>query len=171
MNSKRTEDQNANEIFHHLFEQEYEGLIRYASAILRVRTKNAPVNGRAEVAVQEMFVLAWDRRDEVLSSKQPVGWLYKALYYKVLEVLKAENQWKKRLIRYRENYVPPVPEHISLNVNFDGLVPKKDFDLLCRMYIEGYSYAELCQELGLTKSELAVKIYRIKQKIREQLQD
>ena len=46
---------------------------------------------------------------------------------------------------------------------------KEDFDLLYKMYVMGYSYRELCQEMGLTKSALATRIHRIKERIRDEL--
>lgn len=171
MGNRQIEGQDTSELFRQLFEEQYQGMMRYASAILKARDSGSLINGRAEVAVQETFMLAWERRDEVLTSNQPASWLYKALYYKILEILKEENRWRKRLLLYERNYVPPVETHISLDVEFEGLVPKEDFDLLWRMYGEGYSYAELCRETGLTKSALAVKIHRIKKKIQKQLDD
>lgn len=158
-------------IFHDMFIQEYIGMLRYASALLKIRDSGAPVNGRAEDAVQETFALAWDRRSEVLSKEKPVGWLYKALQYKVMELLKEENRWVKRLLRYEQFYVPPAGPHISLSTELDGLVPKEDFDLLCKIYLEGWSYQELSQEMDLTRSALATKVHRIKEKIRERMKE
>jgi len=90
-------------LFYDLYCQEYEGLIRYASSILKIRDTAAPVNGRAEVAVQEMFAFAWERRDEVLASPKPAGWLYNALYYKVLELLREENKWNRILMACQQH--------------------------------------------------------------------
>lgn len=169
MESKKENRPTVNEQFHRLFETEYAGLLRYASATLKVRSGGTPVNGKAEVAVQEMFVFAWENREEVLASEQPVGWLYKALYYKVLEILRDENKWKKNLLRYQQNYLPPAESHISLETELAGIISKEEFELLWHIYVEGYSYKELCHKMGLTKSNLAVRIHRIKTKIKKHL--
>ncbi len=164
-------EQEAQRIFHDFFVQEYSGMLRYASALLKARDQNAPVNGRAEDAVQETFALAWDMKETVLSSDKPVGWLYKTPQYKVMDLVREENRWTKRLFRYEQLYVPPAEPHISLALELDGLVPKDDFDLLCKIYWEGYSYRELCPEMNLTKQALATKVHRIKKRIKEKLKE
>ncbi len=164
-------DQGAAKIFHDIVVQEYEKLVRCAVAYLRLTTAEAHLLSKAEDVVQDMLVLAWERRHEVLSKDKPVGWLYEALYYKAKELLKEENKWEKRLRKYREFYVPPAEDHIDLKLELDGVVPKEDFDLLCKIYFMGYSYRELCQEMDCTKSALATKVHRIKKRIQEKLKE
>lgn len=154
-------DQEAARIFHDIVVQEYEKLIRCAVAYLRLTTAEAHLLGKAEDVVQDMLTLAWERRRDVLSKDKPVGWLYEALYYKAKELLKEESKWEKRLRKYREFYVLPAETHIDLKLELEETVPKKDFDLLCKIYVMGYSYREVCHELDLTKSALAAKVHRI----------
>lgn len=164
-------DQEAKEIFHELFKQEYEKLIRCAISYLKLKKTEGDMVSRAEDVVQGMFTLAWERRKEVLSCEKPVGWLYEALQYKAKELLNEENKWEKRLRRYQELYIPPNEPHIDLKCELEGIVPKEEFDLLYKIYVMGYSYKELCAELGLTKQALAAKVHRIKKKIRKKLED
>lgn len=171
MSSWNGTDENANEIFCDLYEREYERLLHCAKALLKSKGDRAPDNGGAEVAVQEVFFLAWERRQEVLSRECPVGWLYSALHYKVLELLKDENDWQKRLLRYEQMYVPPVNPHISLKIELDGLVSEPEFDLLRQIYWAGYSYREVCENLNISKSALAAKVYRIKRNIRKKMEE
>lgn len=165
MSNQSYTDQEARERFHEFFQSEYQGLLHYAASLLTVKGDQ----GRAEEAVQEMFALAWERRDEVLSSEKPVGWLYNALHYKVKELMKVESRWSRRLLRYAQYYNPQPQAWLSLELELGDLIPREDFELLCRVYIQGYSYRELCQELGVKKSALAVRLHRIKQQILKQL--
>lgn len=162
-------DQEAKEIFHDFFQQEYEKLTRCAFAYLNPKIAGNHGMDRAEDVVQEMFSLAWKRRKKVLSSEKPVGWLYIALHYKAKEYLKEENKWAKRLHRYKEFSNPPADSNFDMNFELEGVVSKEDFDLLYKIYVMGYSYRELCEELGLTKQALAARVHRIKEKIRKKL--
>ena len=56
-------------------------------------------------------------------------------------------------------------------LDLEGLISKEDFDLLYKLYVVGYTYQELCKETGLTKSALGVRIHRVKQKVREKLNE
>ena len=47
------------------------------------------------------------------------------------------------------------------------LIPPEDYRLLRQVYVEGYTYNELCEELGLTKSALGMRINRIKKEFRK----
>lgn len=118
-----------------------------------------------------MFTLAWKRREEVLAREKPVGWLYEALSYKVLELMREENRWTKRMLQYEQFYVPPTELQLSLETELGWVVPPEDFHLLRRIYVEGYSYRELCEEMNLSKSALADRVHRIKKKIRESVKN
>lgn len=160
-------DQEAEVIFKEIYETEYEKLVRCAIIYLKKGNNEAHVLSRAEDVVQEMFALAWKRRSEVLSSEKPVGWLYNALQYEAKTFLKQENKWVKQLLRYEQFYIEPPEPCVSLGFELRDLLSKEDYNLLYRFYVAGYSYRELCEETGLTKSALGVRIHRIKQKVQQ----
>jgi len=164
-------DKDTDAIFRDIFENEYEKMVGCAISYLALKNSGAQIKSKAEVAVQEMFALAWERRQEVLSCEKPIGWMYEAIGYKVKELLREENKWEKRLRRYKEFYIPPTGPHIELEFELGGIVPKEDLDLLYRIYVEGYSYQELCEEMNLTKAALADRVHRIKKKIRKALKE
>lgn len=162
-------DQEAEKIIHKIYEDEYEKLVRCAAAYLKARNDGLHVYGRAEDTVQELFVLVWERREDVLSSEKPVGWLYKALAYKAKAMLREDNKWTKRLLRYERFYVKPAEPDIDLELDLKGLVPKEDFDLLYSFYVMGYSYRELCAKTGISGSALGTRMHRIKRRMRKKL--
>ena len=143
-----------------LFFREWSKLVRYAKIQLRHYGPNMiDHNGRAEELVQELFYTACKKIDELKASESPEHWLYNALYYKVKEALREDRKWVKclMLLPSKEDIVPP-PQIDEL----EELIPEEDYLLLRRFYVEGYTYDELCAELGCKPSCLAMRIHRVK---------
>ena len=102
-----------------------------------------------------------------------MGWLYKALQRKAWALLKEENKWIRRLNKYKQFYTQPDESYISLEMErleMEDLVSKEDFTLLYKFCVAGYTYQELSEETGLSKSALGTRIHRAKRKIREKLE-
>lgn len=152
--------------FENLFRKEYDGLLRYANIILqKFGAGHVSASDRAEDVVQELFFLAWERREELITNETPERWLYNALVLKVREALREDRAWVKRLALTPEVYGRPGPSQ-QLPAEWNDLLPPEDLRLLRQLYVDGYSYQELCEALGVKKSTLAMKIYRIKEKFR-----
>ena len=143
-----------------LFIREWSKLVRYAKIQLRHYGPNMiDHSGRAEELVQELFYTAYKKIDELKASENPERWLYNALYYKVKEALREDRKWVKclMLLPSKEDIVPP-PQIDEL----EELFPEEDYLLLRQFYVEGYTYDELCAELGCKPSCLAMRIHRAK---------
>lgn len=160
-------DQKAEEWFRKTYGEEYEKLVRYAVSSLKARNNKTRMLNRAEDVVQEVFALAWERRGDVLSHEKPVGWLYITLQYKVRALLKEESRWTNFLLRYEPYYHQSMESYIDLKLELEALISREDYDLLYKIYIMGYTYQELCDEMGLTKSTLGVRVHRIKKRLQE----
>ena len=142
-----------------LFHREYAGLVRYAQIMYRKCGGYVDPCGRAEEIVQETFFLAVEKREELINREDKHAWLIAAVSYKVRDALKEDRKWVKSLMLLpdEEQAIPfpepdEPPEYLS----------KEDYDLFRRLYVEGYTYKELCAELGLSKSAFAMRISRIK---------
>ena len=134
-------------------------MIRYAEIMYRKCGGYVDPRGRAEEIVQEAFFLAAEMRDELLGRDDKRAWLVSAVSYKVRDALKEDRKWAKGLLLLPdETEIVPFPELDEP----PAYLSKEDYALLKRLYVEGYTYQELCAELGLSKSALAMKISRIK---------
>ena len=143
-----------------LFFREWSKLVRYAKVQLRrFGPHMIDHEGRAEEIVQEVFYTAYKKADEVKTSENPEGWLRNALAYKVKEALREDKKWVKCL-----DLIPAEEETTSMPdvEELKELIPQEDYLLLRRLYIEGYTYNEMCAELKCTKSCLAMRLHRIK---------
>lgn len=152
--------------FQALFQREYPGLLRCAMGILRSRGAG---QDKAEDAVQETFLLAWQRREALLSSPHPVGWTYRALRYTIWHMLRAERQQAKALGLLQNDLPISAQDPEDFLLSPEGIVPEEDWSLLQALYLEGYTYQELADREHKKKSALAMKVSRIKEKIRRKL--
>lgn len=157
------------EFFEDLYRRDRQKLINYATAILwKYGAGNMSVADRAEEVVQDAFCLAWKKRDDPTFREFPSQWMCKTVVYKVREALREDRKWVKCLTLLPEKMV--VDEPWEMIDHLAGIVPKEDYDLLRKLYQEGYTYKELCAQLGVKKSALAMRISRSKERIRKNLQ-
>ncbi len=151
-----------------LFQQEYANLIRYARIAFQRTGGYVDPQGRAEEIVQETFFLALEKREELQAREDRQKWLIAAVSYKVREALREDRKWTRGLLLLpSEDEAVPFAEPEE---PFAGL-SKEDYHLLRQVYVEGYTYQELCEQLGLSKSALAMRISRIKKAAQKKMNE
>lgn len=155
------------EVFDHYFQTYYTRLWRQAQSILARHTGRKDPDRAAE-AVQEVFLIAWEKPKEFLGSLSPVGWLVNTMKYVVRNMVREDQRWNARLLKFQEHLdrdaVHPAP---GADLELEGLIPPEELDLLKRLYLHGETYEELCQELGLKKSTLAMRVKKSKEDFRK----
>ena len=159
--------------FYKLYHDYYTKMLRYATTVFASRSTPDFSDGRAEEAVQEAFMYAWMNSGKMFSSPNPEGWLFKVLYYKVLERIREENNWT-RSIQCIEQLCSTAPYDDPYRQDdnvLQEIISDEDYKLLTKLYIDGSTYLEICKEYNLTKSALGCRIHRIKKKIRENLKN
>ena len=154
-----------NEFVSALFFKEWNKLVRYAKIQLsRYGPSTLDAEGRAEEIVQELFCTVCDKTDDLKAMNHPEGWLYNALYFKVKEILREDRRWTQGLL-----LLPCEEEEVPFQGTDElaDLISTEDYRLLRQIYLEGYTYKELCAELGVSKSALGMRINRIKKEFRK----
>ena len=83
------------------------------------------------------------------------------------EALREDRRWIERmeLLEPRLWYDPEEGFYADLR----RVLSREEYDLLHKLYLEGWSYKELCEELGEKKSTLAMRVKRSKEKIQKYL--
>lgn len=151
------------EVFAHYFQTYYTKLWRYAKEILFRHTGQADPDRGAE-AVQEVFLIAWQKPTEFLGSSSPVGWLMNTLKNVLRNMIREDQRWVARLQRFRDSLdregLYPAP---GADLELQGHIPEEELDLLKRLYLDGETYQELAEELGIKKSTLAMRIKKSKE--------
>jgi len=146
-------------------------MLRYATTIFNTRGASDLGDGRAEEAVQEAFAYAWVNQDKLFSSPNPEGWLFKVLYYKVLERIRDENKWTRNIqcIEQFWGHQQTDDPYMQADNSLQEIISDEDYELLTKLYIDGSTYLDICKEYHLTKAALGCRIHRIKKRIRENL--
>lgn len=151
------------EVFDHYFQTYYTKLWRQAQSIL-ARHAGRKDPDRADEAVQEVFLVAWQKPREFLGSPSPVGWLVNTLKFVLQNMIREDQRWHARLQEFQAHLdrdgVHPAP---GVDLELEGLIPPEELDLLKRLYLYGETYEELCRELGLKKSTLAMRVKKSKE--------
>lgn len=82
----------------------------------------------------------------------------------VKNMLREEQHWAEHLLQLPADITQPSP---GADLELEGIVPPEDFLLLKRLYLYGETYEEVCQDLGIKKSALAMRVKRIKEQFRK----
>ena len=160
----------ANAFIERLFRDGYHDYVRYTEINLQKHgSKYLSTRGCAEDVVQEAFYLICERPDDIMNSESPVGWVYRALNYKIRETLRRERKWNK----YRINMIFPserISDPTEEVMDLEAFIGKEDCRLLEKLYLEGYTYQEVSDELGIKKSTLGMRVTRIKDRCIEKFE-
>lgn len=125
----------------------------------------------AEETVQETFLIAWEaaRQQEV---RYPGAWLRKI----------AENVLRNRL-RRRDRFplvsADQLPEDalgsgedpVDVELEYDGLISRRDLHLLKRLAVDGWTCAEAARELGVSPEACRKRAARAREALRKLLAD
>ncbi|MBR1549577.1 MAG: sigma-70 family RNA polymerase sigma factor [Bacteroidales bacterium] len=122
----------------------------------------------AEDLMQEVLMVLWRCREQLLaiaSRPQQASWMWKVARSTCVDLLREAPP----------SY--PVPEGFdtpeeSITLQHElheliALLPEPDRSI-ARLHLEGYDYKEIGERTGLTKSNVGVRLMRIKEKLKEQ---
>ena len=155
----------SNEEFEQIYKEHYALFLRYATAIFNAHgSRYVSASGRAEEAVQEMFAFAWENQEEMFQAPSPIGWMYRCLAFKAQELLREDRLWAKRILQVSEQHSQQGERDFYLKAELETLISPEDYLLLKHLYLDGYTYTEVCKAMGLKKSALAMRVKRIKER-------
>lgn len=155
--------------FNQLFHTYHKPVFLYLRTLL-ARRGHPPDPHLVEDLTQEAFTVLWEKQESFLASPNPIGWLYVTAANLARNHLRTQQRWAGLLAQVEpetlENLPHPRPQGETL-LELEGVVEPEEPDLLRRVYLEGCSYQELAQELGVKPNTLASRVSRIKAKFRK----
>ena len=124
----------------------------------------------AEDAVQDTYLVAQIRFDDMMTSPNPAGWLMNTLKNIIGDIY-------ERRKRMRELFVPLDENHATTGfpsnprLEYEGIVGGKDLDLLLWVYCDELSYQEAADRLGINLSACKKRIQRAKIRFRQAMEE
>jgi len=157
-----TENKCHREFQEEIFDAHYDDLLLYANYHLRDTFL-------AKDAVQDTMVVALRRADEFIGHPNPVGFLYGVLR-RIIKHMKSD------LFRMRQHVIsleecPPdalqTSDEINVDLMYGDIVSTDEFEMLRKLYVHGYTYAQLGEEMGLTPDAIGMRVMRIRRKFKD----
>ena len=147
-----------------LYLQEYKDMRQFATHVLG----NANL---AEEAVQDAFITAMLKCEELKQSKNPVGWLYITLRHKMQHIERERLKVLKYCVELdavspKKSIEKDETERIDLLLSIQKI---QDYDLVMEMYYEQLPLKEIAERHNLTIGACKMRIKRAKEKMRKNI--
>jgi RNA polymerase sigma-70 factor (ECF subfamily) len=129
---------------------------------------------RAEELVQDVFLRASEKIDEVMQSPNPRGWLYYALEFFLKHEFRSRLNIQKAFVEQSE-FAEDLEDSASNSAEDEALkmlehssmFTDNEWHLLKRAYIEGYTIAEIAEELGIEYDACAKRLHKARDKAKK----
>jgi RNA polymerase sigma-70 factor (ECF subfamily) len=151
------------------YHENHSKLFIHACAILRQRSL-------AEIAVQEAYRIACQNFDRMSKSENPVGWMKKVVEHTALHILRDQKRNKTLFLPLEKlspgkEPVAPSQSAIELKERCLEAVSQEDFDFFMRIAVNGYSFIEEADRLGISLGACYKRFERIRTKLKKAIQD
>ena len=145
-----------------LYAQQSKGMIRFARSVLLDEYL-------ADEAVQETFAVALKKVDLLSTMENPTAWLFGVLKVMFKRIRANERKLQKLFVSIDEPMVntPYKDEDLESNVLLTSLITSEEFRILEKIYLHGYTYQEVADDLGIPLSTVGMRVKRAKEKFKE----
>lgn len=126
---------------------------------------------------QEILIQLW-KSFEIYDGRVKIStWIYRVALNTAISFYRRESKVKKKvttlndeIIHLPDNYENSQQENISMLYRFIDEMNELDRALIL-LYLDDYKYQEIVDILGITETNVATKISRIKKKLKEKFND
>ncbi|MCD8355764.1 MAG: sigma-70 family RNA polymerase sigma factor [Clostridia bacterium] len=158
---------NQDEEIKRLYLEMYDLLMSYAKGVLEDYAL-------AEEAVQETFRIACSKPEDLLSSKNPNGWLTNTLKNVMSNTKRTRarlNHLFMVLIQLNEWSAEVDGGELDVDVLYANLTDDKDYQLLKKVVLEQRTMLEVSSELGISLEACAKRVQRAKKALKKKLSE
>ena len=146
-----------------LYQEMYPALHAYAKRIL----DNSAL---AEEAGQDAFCIACAKREDLLRSGEPRGWIVCTLKYVMRNMLRTQAKTANLLSLFQSMEKPDQAEDtVNVDVLFGDIADSEDFQLLKRIALDRCTMLEIAEDLGISVEACKKRVQRARKRLRERL--
>ena len=149
-----------------LYLQMYPMLFEYARSSLAN-------DALAEEAVQDAFIIACQKPEDLCNSPNPEGWLVKTLKNVISNTIRSQNIARRILLDYFATNAKDISisdDRVGLDILYDDVADSEEFKLLKEMALDGKSYLEMAQARGISVVTCRKRMQRAKEVLRKKIQ-
>ncbi len=148
-----------------LYLQMYRKLFAYAQSSMNN-------DALAEEAVQDTFVIACNKAEDVLNSPNPAGWLVNTLKNVIRNTKQSQETARRILSDYCSQNIQELTlyeDRPKLELLYGRLAEQKEFILLKEMAVDGRSYAEMAQDRNISIATCRKQVQRAKEYLQKKI--
>lgn len=150
-----------------LYLQMYPMLFEYARSSLSN-------DALAEEAVQDTFIIACQKAEVLCTSQNPRGWLVNTLKNVLSNTIRSRNIAKRILMDYFSanlNELSVSNDRLDMELLYEDVAHMEEFRLVKAVAIDGKSYLELSEELGISVATCRKRVERAKKYLRKKMRN
>lgn len=160
-----------------LLEEYKKMVLPFQNKLYRFALRLLGTSAEAEDVVQEVFIKAWDRREQLMEYQNVEGWCMKVTKNLSLDMLKSKHR-KFQLNKSEQDVsttaLTPdrqveVADSYAQVHRVIASLPEKQKLVIQLRDIEGYSYQEIADMMEISLSQVKVNLFRARDKVRKEL--
>ena len=143
-------------------------LLRYRGLLFAVCNRYARRGVEVDDLLQESMLALWERKETMMGISPPpkqAAWIWRVARNRCVDILRRSEEQEP----LPETYDPveeDITHHAALH-ELIGQLPEPDRTIVT-LHLEGYEYKEIGKRTGMTKTNVGVRLMRIKEKLKEQ---
>ena len=144
-----------------LFLENYSYMEYYAARFFRNKDL-------AQDVVQETFLIAQIKIDQLMESSSPKGWLFNTLKNVIGNTYKQQKRLAD-MVSIEECDLATNME-VSIKTTYQSMISNEDLQILIWVYCEGWPYADVAKRLGIGLDACKKRIQRARLKFKNALE-
>ena len=126
----------------------------------------------AEEAVQDTFRIACQKPEAMINSPNPEGWIMNTLKNVLKNTTRNQNISRRILLDYfasNINDITVTNDRVGLEILYEDVADLEEFKMVKAMALEGKSYLEMSQELGISMAACRKRMQRARETLRKKI--